>query len=376
MTTGWLWNELFAWHDTGTAAGFVKGPGLQPLQHLESAESKARLAALVEVSGLKAEMELVEHRSATEEDVLRVHTAEHVGKMKMMSQDPRGGDMGDGFSPFGMGGFDIALLAAGGTISSVNAVLEGSVRNAYALVRPPGHHARPEMGMGFCMFSNIPIAIQNARAKHGIRRVAVVDFDVHHGNGTEACFEADPDTLTMSLHQDRNFPVDTGYIEHQGKGAGVGATVNIPLPSGSGIGGYNLAFDKVVLPALERFQPEFIMVACGFDASFVDPLGRMMLVSEDYAALTRKLMDIADAVCGGRLIFSHEGGYSPFYVPFCGLAVVETLTGFKSDIKDPYLEYWKDAPGRQLTEAQTELVNRAKHLVGQVPAGKKTEIIG
>ncbi|WP_299852246.1 class II histone deacetylase [uncultured Roseovarius sp.] len=370
--TGWLWNELFAWHDTGTAAGFLNGPAIQPLRHLESAESKARLASLVAVSGMADIMTPVEHQAAAEEDLLRVHTPEHVKNMKELSIDPRGGDMGDGFSPFATGGFDIARLAAGGTISAVQAVLEGSVQNAYALVRPPGHHARPEMGMGFCMFSNIPIAVENARAVNGIGRVAVVDFDVHHGNGTEACFEEDPNTLTISLHQDRNFPPDTGFVDHRGTGKGFGTAINIPLPSGCGIGGYAHAFDQIVLPALDRFRPELILVACGFDASFVDPLGRMMLLSEDYATLTSKLMGAAERLCNGRLVFSHEGGYSPFYVPFCGLAVVETLTGQKSGVDDPYLEYWKDAPGRQLMEAQIELVTEVQRFVCEVPEPEET----
>lgn len=370
MKTGWLWHELFAWHDTGTAAGFIKGRGLQPLQHLESSESKARFASLVEVSGISKKLTSVELKPATETDILRVHTDEHWQSMKSQSADPRGGDMGDGFSPFALGGLDIAMLAAGGTMSAVEAVLKGDVENAYALVRPPGHHARPEMGMGFCMFANIAVAIEYAKAKLGIDRVAVVDFDVHHGNGTEACFEEDPSVLNISLHQDRNFPVDTGFVTDRGKGAGVGAAINIPLPSGTGIGGYSHAFDEVVAPALMQFKPDLIMIASGFDASHVDPLGRMMLLSEDYGTLTKKLIDTADAVCQGRLVFSHEGGYSPFYVPFCGLTVLETLTGHKTEINDPYLEYWKDMPGRLLTQPQAELVKSVQDNITEIPIPK------
>jgi len=356
MATGWLWHERFGWHDTGTAAGFLKGEFLQPLQHLESAESKVRFASLVEVSEMSKSLQRIDCVTATEEDLLRIHTRDHVEKMKALSEDTRGGDMGDGVSPFGLRGFELARLAAGGTMSALRAVVEGKVNNAYALVRPPGHHARPEKGMGFCMFANVAVAIAYARAKLGIERVVVVDWDVHHGNGTEACFEADPNVLTISLHQDGNFPPDTGKLTDRGTGAGRGYAINIPLPAGSGEGAYLHAFDRVVVPAISRFKPELILVASGFDASNADPLGRMMLFSDSYAAMTRRLMDAADSVCGGRIVMSHEGGYSPFYVPFCGLAVLETLSGVKTGVKDPYVDFWRALPGQQLQDNQKALV--------------------
>jgi len=364
MATGWVWHERFGWHDTGTAGGFLRGEFIQPLQHVESPESKARFASLVEVSGIAKALKRIEIMQATEEDILRVHTSEHLEKMKALSTDIRGGDMGDGVSPFGFAGVDLARLAAGGTMSVLRAVVEKEVDNAYALVRPPGHHARPETGMGFCMFANVAIAIAYGRAKLGLGRVAVVDWDVHHGNGTEACFEEDPDVLTISLHQDGNFPPHTGKVADRGTGAGKGAAINIPLPAGSGEGAYLHAFERVVLPAIERFKPDVIMVASGFDSSNADPLGRMMLVSNSYAKMTRRLMDLADSLCGGRLVISHEGGYSPFYVPFCGLAVVETLSGVKTGVQDPYQEYWKDLPGQTLQENQKALVAQVAEACG------------
>lgn len=356
MTTGWLWHERFGWHDTGTAGGYLKGEFIQPLQHVESPESKARFASLVEVSGIAKSLKRIEISKATDEDILRIHTRDHLDKMKALSADIRGGDAGDGHSPFGFCGVELACLAAGGTISALRAVISGEVDNAYALVRPPGHHARPETGMGFCMFANVAVAIAHARAKLGIERVAVVDWDVHHGNGTEACFETDPNVLTISLHQDGNFPLDTGKVAHRGSGAGKGSAINIPLPAGSGEGAYLHAFDRVVIPAIARFKPDIIIVASGFDSSNADPLGRMMLVSSSYARLTQKLMDLAASVCGGRLVMSHEGGYSPFYVPFCGLAVMETLSGVQTGVKDPYEVVWKQLPGQDLQENQRALV--------------------
>lgn len=368
MKTGWLWHEIYAWHDTGTAAGYLVGQGLQPFNHFESAESKARFASLVEVSGIVRHLTRIEASPASEEDLLRVHTDDHVRSMQRQSADPRGGDMGDGLSPFGHGGYDIGRWAAGGVIAAVEAVVRGDVDNAYALVRPPGHHAVPDSGMGFCMFANIAVAVEYARSNLGVSRVAVVDWDVHHGNGTEACFEDDPNVLTISLHQDGNFPPDTGKILHRGTGAGYGTALNVPLPAGSGHGAYAYAFEQVVLPAIQTFRPELIVVASGFDSSNADPLGRMMLTSSSYAQFTRQLMDVADEVCGGRLVISHEGGYSPIYVPFCGLAVLEVLSGVSTGLSDPYERFWKNLPGQELQPHQKETVDAVHSLLSDVPS--------
>lgn len=367
MGTGWVWHELYGWHDTGSAAGFMTGPGLQPFGHFESPESKTRFASLVEVSGMIDHLVRVPARPATEADLLRVHTEEHLAAMREQSANPRGGDMGDGLSPFGPGGYDIARWAAGGTMAAVRAVLTRAADNAYALVRPPGHHAVPERGMGFCMFANIAVAIRYARAELGASRVAVVDWDVHHGNGTETVFARDPDVLTVSLHQDGNFPPDTGKIGDRGEGEGHGSALNVPLPAGSGRGAYLYAMDRVVLPAVRAFQPELIMVASGFDSSNGDPLGRMMLTSGAYAAMTERLMALAAELCGGRLVISHEGGYSPVYVPFCGLAVLETLSGVKTEVDDPFEPNWSGRPGQELAGHQRDVVDAAAALVTEVP---------
>lgn len=213
------------------------------------------------------------------------------------------------------------------------------VDNAYCLVRPPGHHACRDHGMGFCIFNNIVIAAHYARKLEvGVQRIAIVDYDVHHGNGTEEAFWDDPETLFISLHQDNNYPANCGRIVDLGGPAALKSTINIPLPPGSGDGAYAYAFEKVVLPALRRFKPDLILVSSGFDGSYMDPLGRMMISSEGFGKLAQSLLDVADECCGGRIVFAHEGGYSKDYVPFCGLAVVEALVGEKSSINDPYLE--------------------------------------
>jgi acetoin utilization deacetylase AcuC-like enzyme len=333
-----VWHERFAWHDTGTCAGLVPAGGMvQPFLHLESPESKARFASLVEVSGLSASLERLAIEPVTEEDLLRVHTAAHVERMRTESASTHGGDAGDGYSPFGPGSYEIALLAAGGTTAAVAAVMAGEVRNAYALVRPPGHHAVRETGMGFCMFSNIGIAVQRARVAQPDLRVAVVDYDVHHGNGTQGIYYDDPNTLTISLHQEQLFPVESGFVAEQGAGDGLGYCINIPLYAGSGNGTYVAAFEQVVVPALRAFRPDLIMVASGFDAASMDPLGSMTVTSTGYSAMTRLLVEVADEVCEGRLVMSHEGGYSPVYVPYCGLAVLEAMSGIDSGVVDPFI---------------------------------------
>jgi acetoin utilization deacetylase AcuC-like enzyme len=158
---------------------------------------------------------------------------------------------------------------------------------------------------------------------------------VHHGNGTEAIFWEDPDVLTISLHQERNYPVDTGGVEARGGGAGLGFNLNLPLPPGCGEVAYLHAMERVVLPALHRFRPEVIIVACGFDAAAVDPLGRMLLTAQTFRLMTRQMMDAAGALCGGKLVLVHEGGYSEVYVPFCGHAVLEELSAAPVTAPDP-----------------------------------------
>ena len=336
--TGYVWHERFAWHDTGTGAGLVPAGGMvQPFTHLESPESKARLASLVEVSGISSSLTRLAIAPATDDDLLRVHTAEHVARMRSESASKHGGDAGDGYSPFGPGSYEIALLAAGGTSAAVAAVMAGEVRNAYALVRPPGHHAVRETGMGFCMFANIAIAIERARVAQPDLRVAVVDFDVHHGNGTQGIYYDDPNTLTISLHQEQLFPVESGFIAENGAGAGAGFCINVPLYAGSGNGTYLAAFEQVVLPALRAYRPDLIVVACGFDAASMDPLGSMTVTSTGFREMARLLTAVADELCGGRLVMSHEGGYSPVYVPYCGLAVIEAMSGIDSDVVDPFI---------------------------------------
>src|SRR5438309_6501192 len=356
------------WHDTGTAA-WVMPPGLtvEPFRHIESPEGKRRLRNLVEVSGLLDHLVQLKPRPATEAEVLRLHTREYLERIKQLSAE-RGGDAGE-VTPFGPGSYEIALLAAGGCMAAVDAVLDGKVDNAYALVRPPGHHAERDLGRGFCIFGNTALAALHARQARGLSRVAIVDWDVHHGNGTEHAFYEDPSVLTISIHQDNNFPPGSGAITDVGSGAGEGYNINVPLPPGSGVGAYVATFERVVAPAMRAFRPELILVASGLDASAMDPLASMMMTSEGYRTLTRIMLAVADEVCGGRLVACHEGGYSPAYVPYCGLAIIEELAGRRTGVDDPLLGLLAAFGGQEIQPHQEAVVQKAAKLAaGLMPA--------
>jgi acetoin utilization deacetylase AcuC-like enzyme len=336
--TGWLTSELYYWHAPGDFLDTTHG--LQPVQHFENAETKRRFDGLVQVSGLLdgGALAPVRPRLATRDELLRAHAAEHVDRIASLSRDDSkiAHVCGDELR-IAPGGDEIARLAAGGAIEMADAIVDGRLRNGYALVRPPGHHATRAEGMGYCVFNNAAVAALHALDARGLARVAVVDFDVHHGNGTQDIFLRDDRVLFVSLHQDGNYPLHSGPLTDVGEGPGEGRTINVPLPPGSGSGAYRAAFERVVLPALEAFRPEMIFVSAGFDAAFLDPLSAMMLGSDDYRYFGACLADAADRLCGGKLLALHEGGYSAILVPFCGLAFVEAISGARTEIVDPFL---------------------------------------
>jgi acetoin utilization deacetylase AcuC-like enzyme len=336
MTTAFFFDERCFWHGGGNYAFTLPVGGLvQPLAAglPENPETKRRLKNLIEVTGLSRHLAMRGAEAASGAELSRVHPESYLSAFKAMS-DAGGGELGLR-TPFGKGGYEIAALSAGLATAALRAVLHSEVANAYALSRPPGHHCTADWPNGFCLLNNIAIAVRAVQAEGLARRVAVVDWDVHHGNGTEAIFWEDPEVLTISLHQERNYPLDTGALEARGGGAGEGFNLNLPLPPGSGHATYLHAMERVVMPALHRFCPEVIVVACGFDAAAVDPLGRMLCTADTFRQMTRTLMQAADELCDGRLVLVHEGGYSEVYVPFCGHAVLEELSGAKETAPDP-----------------------------------------
>ena len=357
--TALVYHERFLWHDAGPAASVIPAGGMvEPGPHAESPDRVRRINALIEVSGLGEHLRRLRPRPATPEELGRFHTAAYIERVRGLSDGP-GGDAGE-YAPVGPSSFEIASLAAGACLTAVDAVVGGHADNAYALVRPPGHHALADKGMGGCLFANTALAALHARAAHGLTRIAVVDWDAHHGNGTQEAFARDPDVLTVSLHQADCFPPGSGRVDEVGEGRARGSNVNVPLPPGSGTGAFAAAFERVVLPALEEQRPELVLVACGFDSSAWDPHARLMLHSAAYRELTRLLLEVAARHAGGRLVVVHEGGYAPGYTPFCGLAVLEELSGFATGVEDPFLPIFTGYGYQELQPHQEAVIEAAR----------------
>jgi acetoin utilization deacetylase AcuC-like enzyme len=224
----------------------------------------------------------------------------------------------------------------------------------------------PDKAMGFCLFGNAAIAGKHALQNKNLNKVAFVDWDVHHGNGTQAAFYNDPSALTISIHQDRNFPTNSGLLTENGEGKGSGFNINIPLPPGSGVGAYEAAFDRVVIPALTIYQPELIIVPSGFDGGAGDPIGRQMMTSKGFQSLTQKLKKLAEEVCDGKILMTHEGGYSAATVPFFAHAVIETLAEENMGIKDPFQAIIGNLGQQELQPHQDSLIKEAELLLKNI----------
>jgi len=333
VTTAFFRDERCFWHGGGNYAFTVPAGGLvQPLPGglPENPETKRRLLNLLLATGLIDELDVASAPPADMEELARVHSRTYLEEFRRLS-DSGGGELGPR-APFGPGGYEIAALSAGLARQALRAVLRGEATNAYALSRPPGHHCLPDLPNGFCLLANIAIAVEAARAERLCQRVAILDWDVHHGNGTEAIFLDDPDVLTISLHQHNNYPPDSGHPDIRGA---ADSNMNIPLPPGTGHAGYLEAMERLVVPTIRAFAPEVIVVACGYDAAAIDPLGRMLATAETFARMTGAVMELAGEMCSGRLVLVHEGGYSELYVPFCGHAVLQRLSGSRIEAPDP-----------------------------------------
>lgn len=367
--TGYLWNTLYGWVDTGSGGLFPANAraGLQPIaHHVAHPDTKRRLHELVVTSGLIEHLVELTAKPASREDVLRVHDAAHVDRIVAEGALPKGGDAGDGVSPFGQGGDAIAFLAAGGAIEATRAVVSGEVDQAYALINPPGHHAERAMGRGFCIFNNTAVAAAYALEELGLERVAIVDWDVHHGNGAQDIFWDSSKVLNISLHQDRCFPSDSGFRDENGGDGAEGYSLNVPLPPGGGNAVYEYALEHVVIPALEAFRPQLILVPCGFDAAIMDPLSRMMVRVDGFRRMTQLIVEAAERLCDGRIVFLQEGGYSPYYVPFCGLSVIEELAGVSTGLTEAYEPIVGAMGGDELLAHEQAAVDAAGALVQRV----------
>ncbi|HEX7733651.1 MAG TPA: class II histone deacetylase [Ktedonobacteraceae bacterium] len=342
-STGLVFDERFLNHDTGAQASVVMREGsflVDPESHPSSVQITRRIKQFLDGSGLSARMLPIPARAATEEELMAYHTRDYIEAVRAYThgQGKARGSWGEieDDTPLSSGSFEAALYAAGGSLEAVGAVLEGRVNNAYALLRPPGHHALSNRCMGYCIFNNVALAAHYARKKYGLERVMIVDWDVHHGNGTQDAFYADPNVLFVSLHQHNWYPKLSGELDQVGSGAGAGYTVNIPLPAGTGDRGYRAALEQLVVPIGLRYRPQLILISAGQDPSWLDPLGQMMMTQDGFRALSTLMLDLAREVCDGRLVMLQEGGYSVAYVPYCTLAAVEPLLGADLGVVDLY----------------------------------------
>uniref|UniRef100_A0A1D1XRT6 Histone deacetylase 14 n=1 Tax=Anthurium amnicola TaxID=1678845 RepID=A0A1D1XRT6_9ARAE len=301
-------------------------------------------------------MELRNFQPASVDDIARVHTRSYVaGLEKAMSKASQEGLIfidGSGPTYATKTTFQESLTAAGAGISLVDSVMaafKASLKppTGFALVRPPGHHAVPEGPMGFCVFGNVAVAARYAQEVHGLRRVLIIDFDVHHGNGTCDAFYDDPDILFISTHQDGSYP-GTGKIEQVGKGSGEGTTLNLPLPGGSGDYIMRAVFDEIIAPSAQRFKPDIIFVSAGYDAHVLDPLASLQFTTSTYYMLASNIKDLAKELCGGRCVFFLEGGYN---LQSLSYSVADTFRAF---LGEPSLASQFDDPAMLYEEPLTK----------------------
>ncbi|MFP4321161.1 MAG: histone deacetylase [Anaerolineales bacterium] len=319
MTTAFFTDKHFAAHTQ---------PG-----HPEHAGRLEAVVALLQDTGTWQRLaHLADVMPATDEQILAVHTARYLKTLAATANMQYGTYFGADtyLTPQS---YNLARLAAGGTLAVVDAVLGGEAQNGIAAIRPPGHHATPQTGMGFCLLSNIAMAARHALARHGLQRVAIVDYDVHHGNGTQDCLYDDPRVLFISSHQAPLYP-GTGAIGETGRSDGRGYTVNIPLPAATGDDAFATLYADFVRPILARYAPQLLLVSAGFDAHWVDPLAGLSLSLAGYDQLCRLMLQAADDVCEGKVIFVMEGGYDLQALSHGWLNIARRLLGDEA-LSDP-----------------------------------------
>ena len=291
--TGILYDSIFLLHDTR--------------EHPEHPDRLRVISRALAEAPFAHQLEWEKPAPATRAQIEAVHTHDYVRWLE--ERILSGADALDIDTPVCRESWDAAVMAAGAVISAVNGVYEGRYATAFCPVRPPGHHAEPARAMGFCLLNNVAIAARHAATGRGARRVAIVDFDVHHGNGTQKAFYNDPSVLYVSTHQAHHYP-GTGWADERGAGAGEGANLNLPLESGAGDREFLGLFDSTIIPTIRKFAPELILVSAGFDGHRDDPLGGMDLTEQGFAGMTAMLVALARELGHGRVVSALEGGYN------------------------------------------------------------------
>lgn len=319
-------------------------------------EHAGRIRAVWEEIDNSGLAEYMQHRlpePVTDEQILYTHTAQHVENLHEVERQKIKAQF-DSDTYLLPGSPEIARLSAGGVVMATEAVLRGEADNALAITRPPGHHAIPTRGMGFCLLGNVAIAARQAQKAFNIERILIVDFDVHHGNGTQDMFYEDDSVLFISTHQYPFYP-GSGSLRETGSGSGRGFTLNIPLTAGHGDANYLRVFEEIIRPAATRFRPQLILVSAGFDGHWMDPLAGMMLSLTGFANITQILYEMADELCDGKIVFVMEGGYDLLALSHGMANVARVLLG-RTDYSDPY-----GNTGRREPDVD-ELINAVKVL--------------
>lgn len=340
MKVGFVYDPIYLKHDTG--------------QHPENANRLLAVMRYLERTGPWQRLIHVKPEAATIEELSLVHEEGYISEVRELAE--KGGGQLDADTVMSADSYKAAIYAAGGVIKAADAVMKGDMDSVFALVRPPGHHATASRGMGFCLINNVAVAARNALHNYGLERIAIIDFDVHHGNGTQDAFYSNPRVLYISIHQYPHYP-GTGRMDETGEGAARGTTLNIPLPAGCGDKQYKEAFEQVINPAVCRFKPELIMVSAGYDGHWSDGLASMQLSITGYSQMIETIQQIADESCGGRIVLSLEGGYNLTALSASVRATLEVLLGDK-DIEDKLgqLPFEVEAPDI------TALVQRLKEI--------------
>ena len=328
MKVGLVYDPVYLEHDTGV--------------HVENARRFVEVMALLEKSSLKQQLVEISSEPASVEQLSLVHSTEHIFRIENAAH--RGGGWLDPDTVMSSASYKVALYAVGGAIKAVEAVIKGEVDSAFALVRPPGHHATRGRAMGFCLFNNIAIAAKHALNNYNLERILIVDFDVHHGNGTQEAFYTDSRVLYFSTHQYPFYP-GTGSIEEDGVGEGKGTTVNVPLPAWCGDKEYLQVYEGILVPVARYFQPQLILVSAGYDPHWADHISLMQLSVFGFTRIVEILKGLASELCSGRLAFSLEGGYQLKALSASVKATFEVLLG-KTEIEDPLGKpsFWGKAP--------------------------------